>query len=76
MIFSSCKKIRDWCCCFKQKDLDPASDYNAMNEPDVTVTLFNTSPTSPSSNNSADKNKEYSLSNDDLSVTYNQIYRT
>ena len=73
MIFSSCKKIRHWCCCFKQKDLDPASDYNAMNEPDVTVTLFNTNP---SSNNSADKNKEYSLSNDDLSVTYNQIYRS
>jgi hypothetical protein len=72
MIFSSCKKIRDWCCCFKQKDLPPASDYNAMNEPDVTVTLFNTNP---SSNNSTDKNKQYSLSNDDLSVTYNQIYK-
>jgi hypothetical protein len=72
MIFSSCKKIRDWCCCFKQKDLPPANDYEAMNDPDVTVTLFNTSP---SSNNSTDKNKQYSLSNDDLSVTYNQIYK-
>ena len=44
-----------------------------MNESDVTVTLFNTSP---SANNSADKNKQYSLSNDDLLVTYNQIYRS
>ena len=74
MIFSSCKKIRYLCCCFKQKDLAPASDYNAMNEPDVTITLFNNNSTS--NNNSADKNKEYSLSNDDLSVTYNQIYRS
>ena len=73
MIFSSCKKIRDWCCCFKQQDLPPANDYDAMNDPDVTVTLFNTNP---SSNNSTDKNKQYSLSNDDLSVTYNQIYRS
>jgi hypothetical protein len=43
-----------------------------MNEPDVTITLFNASP---SENPSADKNKQYSLSNDDLSVTYNQIYK-
>ena len=74
MIFSSCKKIRYWCCCcFKQKDIVPANDYNAMNDPDVTITLFNASP---SENPSVDKNKQYSLSNDDLSVTYNQIYRS